>query len=313
MQSSIMKKISLITLISIVCITSFSQDSKRFYDEVFDEIDIQHDVVYGKNVTQAGVVQELTMDIYMPKNDTMSNRPLMVMAHGGYFIFGDKDSFSKECKFLAQSGYVAVSINYRLIDIEGDSVMTPKYAVIDAVNDMKAAVRYFTKDASTDNKYKIDSDNIFVGGYSAGAITSLHYAYATTADDVLQMGGTELLKYVKKNGGVDGNSGNEGYPSKIKGVVNIAGSLHSAKLLDKGEPALYSVHGTADITVPYNKGLTGETLVETEGSGLIHKQASKVGIKNLLHTLQDLDHSGFYFCDECPNEMREFIGSVAGY
>lgn len=308
-----MKKLIIISILSLFLFESYSQDKKRFYDEVFEEIEIKHDVVYGKNVTQAGVVQELVMDIYMPKNDTMQKRPLMIMAHGGYFIFGDKDSFSKECKFLAQSGYVAVSMNYRLIDVEGDSVMTPKYAVIDAVNDMKAAVRFFTKDAATENKFKINTDNIFVGGYSAGAITSLHYAYANTADDVLQMGGTELLKYVKENGGLEGNSGNEGFPSKIKGVVNIAGSLHSAKLLNKGEPALYSVHGTADVTVPYNKGLTGETLVETEGSGLIHKQAAKVGIKNLLHTLEDLDHSGFYFCDECPNEMRDFIGSVAGY
>ena len=253
------------------------------------------------------------MDVYYPKNDTVSDRPLVIFAHGGYFIFGDKSSFSEECEFFAKSGYVAASINYRLIDIEGDSVITPKFAVIDAVSDMKAAVRYFNKDLQTTNYYRIDPDNVFVDGYSAGAITSLHYAYANTADDVLEMGGVELLKYVKDNGGLEGKSGNPAYSNKIKGIINIAGSLHSADLVDKGEPAIYSVHGTADITVPYYKGLTGETLVETEGSGLIHKKAKEVGIENQLHTMKDLDHSAFYFCDECLKEMRTFMNQVGGF
>jgi dienelactone hydrolase len=266
-------------------------------------------VSYGQATTQGGVVQDLIMDIYTPKGDLNTNRPLIIFAHGGYFIFGDKGSFAEECEFFAKSGYVAVSINYRLIDIEGDSVMTPKYAVIDAVNDMKAAVRYFNQE---DNEFKIDSDNIFVGGYSAGAITSLHYAYANTVNDVLEMGGPELVDYVKVNGGLEGDSGNSGNSSKIKGVVNIAGSLHSAALLNKGEPALYSVHGTADLTVPYNKGFTGETLVETEGSGLIHKKAQKVGLTNLLHSMPKLDHSAFYHCDDCLVEMRSFLNRVGG-
>ena len=121
------------------------------------------------------------------------------------------------------------------------------------------------------------------------------------------MGGEELVQYVQDNGGIEGQSGNEGYSTKIKGVVNIAGSLHAASLVDEGEAALYSVHGTADMTVPFEAGVTGETLVETEGSGLIHKQADKVGVKNLLHEMPDMDHAGYYSCDECLDEMRAFL------
>ncbi|MFT4600330.1 MAG: para-nitrobenzyl esterase [Arenicella sp.] len=288
---------------------STAQDTSRYHCEYFNEIDSKKNVVYGQATTQGGVDQKLIMDIYMPKGDLNTERPLIIFAHGGYFIFGDKASFAEECEFFAKSGYVAVSINYRLIDIEVDSIMTPKIAVIDAVSDMKAAVRYFTKES---NEYKIDSDNIFVGGYSAGAITSLHYAYANTTNDVLEMGGAELAQYVKMNGSLEGNSGNPGNSSKIKGVVNIAGSLHSAELVNKGEPALYSVHGTADLTVPFNSGLTGETLIETEGSGLIHKKAQKVGVTNLLRAIPDLDHSAFYFCDDCLIEMRSFLNRVGG-
>ena len=306
----IMRTINALLLIFFISGVCLGQDPVKYNSTYFADIEATFDVKYGQSVTQAGLVQDLKMDIYQPKGDTSIDRPLIILAHGGYFIFGDKSSFAEECEYFARAGYVAVSINYRLIDVEGDSLITPKHAVIDAVNDMKAAVRYFTRDAANENNYKIDPQNIIIGGYSAGAITSLHYAYANRAEDVLEMGGKELLEYVKNNGGIEGDSGNPGYPVKIKAVVNIAGSLHSADLVNKGEPALYSVHGTADITVPFENGLTGETLVKTEGSGLIHKKADKVGVKNLLHKLPNLDHSAFYHCDDCLDEMRQFLFEI---
>ena len=174
---------------------------------------------------------------------------------------------------------------------------------------MKAAVRYFYKDASTINEFKIDTNNIFIGGYSAGAITSLHYAYANDPNDILLMGGNDLFNYVAKNGGKEGDSGNAGYSTKIKGVINIAGSLFSADLVDKNEPPLFSVHGDEDYTVPYETGKTGDTNVSTEGSGLIHKRAKKVGLKNKLVTLEGKDHIGFFYCENCFDQLCEFIES----
>lgn len=297
----------------LISVFGFSQDSIRFNSSYFDEVVIKTDVVYGESTSQGGETEQLTMDVYQPLGDESVSRPLIILAHGGYFVFGDKDSFTEECIYFAKAGYVAVSINYRLIDIEGDSIMTPKYAVIDAVNDMKAAVRYFTKDALAESVYRIDTSNVIVGGYSAGAITSLHYAYANSSDDVLAMGGAELLQYVEDNGGLEGMSGNPGFSSKIKAVVNIAGSLHSATLVDNDEAALYSVHGTSDMTVPFERGLASGTLVETEGSGLIHQQADKVGLQNLLHEIPDSDHAAFYSCGECLDEMRSFLFELVSH
>jgi dienelactone hydrolase len=300
-------KISLFLALFFCALFTKAQDPVVYNSTRFDEVEVLRDVVYGQSTTQGGKEQQLIMDIYLPKGDSSRNRPLLILAHGGYFIFGDKSGFSRECTYFAKAGYVAVSINYRLIDIEGDSVITPKHAVIDAIHDMKAAVRYFAKDATKEHKYKTDQENIFIGGYSAGAITSLHYAYVNRVEDLLEMGGKELVEYTKVNGGLEGQSGNLGYPSKVKGVINIAGSLHTADLVNKSEPALYSVHGTADKTVPFETGLTGETLVQTEGSGLIHKKAKKAGIKNLLHKMPGLDHSAFYHCEDCLDEMRQFL------
>jgi len=288
--------------------TAFAQTT--YLKEKYRKLDPVYDLEYGKSVTQGKVKQALTMDVYQSKEDTASSRPLIILAHGGYFTMGDKGSFAEECATLAKRGFVAVTMNYRLIDIEGDSIMTSKIAAIDAIHDMKACVRYFYKDAQTANEFRIDTNNIFIGGYSAGAITSLHYAYANTKEDVESMGGKELLQYVFMKGGLEGQSGNPGYSSKVKAVINIAGSLHSSKLIDLNEPPLISVHGTADMTVPFESGLTGETLVKTEGSGLIHAYANKIGLKNKLIKLKDLDHSAFYYCDSCLEDIVSFINEL---
>ena len=292
-----------ILLISFVLTVLFTQaQTNRFRSAVFESTSVKYNVIYGKAKTQAGRSIELKMDIYQPVDDTMKSRPLIILAHGGYFFFGDKANFTIECEELAKAGYVAASINYRLIDVEDDSFYVSKYAVIDAVADMKAAVRYSTK-----NLYKVDTTNIFIGGYSAGAIASLHYAYANTPNDVLLMGGQKLLEYVHFNGGINGNSGNPGYSSKIRGVINIAGALFNAKLVDKDEPCLFSIHGTADDIVPYNEGLVGTTKIVTQGSGLIHKRAEKIGLTNKLITLKDEDHFGYLDCEPCLEELMAFL------
>lgn len=282
--------------------------AQRYHTTCFESFEVIQDVAYGNATTQGGVDQALLMDIYLPKGDTVAERPLIIFAHGGYFLFGNKLGFKDDAEFFAKSGYVVASINYRLIDVE-ETDMASMRAVIDAVNDMKAAVRFFTKDHANANKYKVDTENIFVGGYSAGAVTSLHYAYANTFDDIVEMGGQELLAYVKRNGGLDGESGNKGYPSKIKGVINIAGSVHNAGLVDKDEPILVSVHGTDDQIVPFMSGTTGDTEVVTEGSGLIHQYADKIGLINELVAIQGEDHLVRYSCEECLDKIRSFIAN----
>ena len=54
--------------------------------------------------------------------------------------------------------------------------------------------------------YRLDTDRITAGGYSAGAITALYLSYA--------------------NKGGEGNSGNPGFSSDINGVFSIAGMLN---------------------------------------------------------------------------------------
>lgn len=298
------------SVLFFVFCSHFLAAQNQYTADSYDKIVVDYEVQYGQSTTQGKVKQKLVMDVYSASDDSSSSKPIVILAHGGYFTMGDKSSFAEECAGLAKKGFVAVSMNYRLIDIEGDSVMTSKIAAIDAIHDMKACVRYFYKDAQLTNTYKVDTSKVFIGGYSAGAITALHYAYANTKEDVEDMGGKELLQYVFMKGGLDGQSGNPGYSSRVHGVINIAGSLHSASLINVNEPPLVSVHGTADLTVPFESGLTGETLVQTEGSGLIHAHADKIGVKNKLIQLDGLDHSAFYYCDDCLVQIVAFLNDL---
>ena len=73
---------------------------------------------------------------------------------------------------LRKRGYVTASIQYRLTSIWNltDS-MHMLQTVMNGISDAKAAIRYFRKDAATNgNVFGIDPNQIYIGGYSAGAI-----------------------------------------------------------------------------------------------------------------------------------------------
>ena len=198
----------------------------------------------------------LQMDIYQPTGDTASLRPVLILAHGGSFTSGDRTNdnvITQLCSDFAHKGYVTVSIDYRLTStlnlVNGDSAIKE---VLEAVGDGKAAVRYFYKDVLTNgNTYKIDTNNIFLGGNSAGAVLFMHYAYVT---DTMQL--TQSFRSILDNigGGLDGVSGNPGYSSNFKGIINLAGALNVASWITQCNKPIVSAQGTADPIVPYNCG-----------------------------------------------------------
>ncbi len=99
--------------------------------------------------------QHLQVDLAMPKNAS-GNLPAIVCIHGGGFRAGTRESYDKLCLTLAQQGYVAITVTYRL---------APKYQFPAAVQDCKAAVRWLRANAA---KYHVDPKRIGVTGGSAG-------------------------------------------------------------------------------------------------------------------------------------------------
>ncbi|MBX7241321.1 MAG: T9SS type A sorting domain-containing protein [Bacteroidia bacterium] len=268
-------------------------DGTRYLTEVFTAYD-KTTVVYGQNTTYTGQNQSLNMDIYQPVGDQATMRPLIVFVHGGSFIGGSKtdQDMTYFGEHFAKQGFVVASINYRLgLNIfSADSIEVMK-AVVRAVHDLKASVRYFRKSVVTEgNPYKIDTMNIFIGGSSAGAITSLHTAYLT------QNEAPAYLNTILANmGGDEGNSGNPGYSSRVHGVLNGSGALGDKEWMNTGDVPLVSVHGTADDVVPYGTALQylpgfPIPVTEVDGSGSLHPYALSIGINSTLKTFVDGGH-----------------------
>ena len=76
-------------------------------------------------------------------------------------------------------GYVAVAIDYRLTQdlIWFPNPETAYRATAKGMHDLKSAIRWFRMNDETYNDFRIDSDRIFAGGVSAGAIVSVNAAY----------------------------------------------------------------------------------------------------------------------------------------
>ena len=119
--------------------------------------------------------------------------PAVLLIHGGGFRAGNRHGYDGLCMRLAQNGYVAATVEYRL---------APKYQFPAAVYDCKAAVRWLRANAA---KYHIDPARVGVAGGSAGGHLALFLG--VTGD-------------VKK---FDGDGGNPDQSSKVDCVVSFYG------------------------------------------------------------------------------------------
>ncbi len=257
----------------------------RYVDSLFD-VSVTQDVVYGENINVSGDTTTLKMDVYEPANDQMQERPLVFFTHGGSFISGDKgeDCVVRVCKDLAEMGYVAVSINYRIgmedFPFPGPDSVDATESVWRATHDARAAVRFFRKDAAENgNTYGIDPNQIFFGGLSAGAITTLHLGYLDRMSEVLVTG----LDTSKPGlgGGVAGNSGNPGYSWNVTALFSVSGAIGDSAWMEPGDIPLVSFHGDNDGTVPYGSDtidIQGNPLLQVDGSASIKKRADHIGV-----------------------------------
>jgi acetyl esterase/lipase len=150
--------------------------------------------------------QHLQLNLARPKGGD-GPFPAIVCIHGGGFRAGKRESYDGLCMRLAQQGYVALTVSYRL---------APKYPFPAAIHDVKAAVRWARANAA---KYRIAPDRIGVTGGSAGG----HLAqFLGVTSDVKEFEGT---------------GGNAGQSSKVACVVNVYGPSDFTKSYGKSVDA----------------------------------------------------------------------------
>jgi acetyl esterase/lipase len=150
--------------------------------------------------------QHLQLDIARPKKGD-GPFPVVLCIHGGGFRAGKRESYDAQCLRLAQHGYVAATVTYRL---------APKYPFPAAIHDVKAAVRWLRANAA---KYQIDPTRVGVTGGSAGG----HLA--------------QFLAVTGDSKEFEGDGGNAGQSSKVNCVVNFYGPSDFTKSYGKSVDA----------------------------------------------------------------------------
>ncbi len=315
-----MKKLYSYLVISFALLVtnSFAQPCQngRYATEVFPNHTLTSNITYGANTTFSGANNSLKLDFYEPTGDTELNRPLIIWVHGGSFLGGSKtdpDMTALSQRF-ARKGYACASIDYRLGFFPIDSANAVK-AVVRAVQDLKAAIRFFYKDKQTTDTYHIDTNLIYVGGSSAGAITALHVAYL---DNICEISGYLNQATINQLGGLDGNSGNPGYSSSVQGVINLCGALAQYSWLEAGDVPMVSIHGTADGTVKYNRGIVnpGTALMYLDGSRMLHERACAVNVSSEFYTFPGAGHVPYIgnnaYMDTTEWFIRDFLVTQLG-
>jgi len=126
------------------------------------------------------------LDLYIPKSG--HKFPVVIFVHGGAWTFGDKGNLANVGYGLAEKGYLAVLVNYRL----SPAVQHPAH-----ITDIARAVSWTFRNI---RRYGGDPDLIFLGGHSAGA----HLVSLLALDE----------KYLYE----------QNFPlAKIKGIICISG------------------------------------------------------------------------------------------
>ncbi|PTY01879.1 hypothetical protein DB346_10515 [Verrucomicrobia bacterium LW23] len=106
--------------------------------------------------------QKLLLDIYRPKAKPAPGelRAAVVVVHGGAWQEGNKEEMRDIAIALANRGYVAISISYRLMNEEGTRNTWPAQ-----IDDVQLAVRWLRENAA---RYAVDPKRISACGGSAG-------------------------------------------------------------------------------------------------------------------------------------------------
>src|SRR5512146_3202830 len=95
------------------------------YRDPLYEVRLTPDIVYGSGpVRTPQRFKTLLLDLYEPEDGgALGDRPAVVLIHGGSFETGSKAEgrIVQLCRYLAARGFVAASIDYRLVPDDPDN------------------------------------------------------------------------------------------------------------------------------------------------------------------------------------------------
>lgn len=222
-----------------------------------ETVTVESNLVYGTAVDYAGTNESLALDAYYV-NSTQTNRPVVILTHGGGFGAGDKGYTTAQGNFypdmataFATNGFVAFSINYRLWP--GCPGGCPEEIHM-AVEDVMTALAWIRAHST---HFGINATKVLIAGDSAGGGLAINTSYQSTNVN-------SFLGCISLWGGVP-PYGTDVHPVNTCPITSQT-------------PPTCIIHGTADTVVPY-------AVSENLSSNL-----TAAAVYNELHPLAGYNH-----------------------
>jgi acetyl esterase/lipase len=162
-----------------------------------DIADEERGVAYG-----TAEDEPLLLDLFRPPARA-APRPAVVLVHGGGMWTGSRADMADPARQLARAGYVAVCIDYRLVDLA-----TGRHSWPAQLDDVQRAVRWVRANAF---RYGVDPSRVGAYGWSAGGqlaallgtrdtrdVSSANAAYSSRVSCVVDLAGdVDLMEYTR--------------------------------------------------------------------------------------------------------------------
>lgn len=316
-------KLIMISMAMLLCgffTNAMAQSSRRYAESVFDEVNIETGIPFSSAIMEGETSPTtLYLDFYEPEGDTLSARPLVITVFGGAFVAGSRDyaDMVAYCTRLAQHGYAAASIDYRLISIWN---LTSTALIRDAymaAQDVSSAIRFFKYHC---DEYRIDTEQVFLLGNSAGSIAILCELFMDEDERPAET-------FEEPDLGPMHSSGFEEYAGVsplVAGAIPQWGGVMDLDVISEEEYVpLCMIHGTEDTNVPYDSGYCYNGMLPgvmpyMYGSHPIAGRLDEIGITDYeFHPFEGEGHA-FYFVpllytlieekfDACFSITRDFL------
>ena len=269
-----MKRSSLIFLILFFCanVQTFAQTICQSA-KPNSAVGAAEKYVYKTYRDKEGDEKKLHISLVRPADNLPDKkRPLIIGLQGSAFL---NTCFSEPCyikysenvltPYFVAEGFVTASVQYRLnspfnfqaFKLSDEKLKETQYK---AVQDARQAIKYIFENA---DRFGVDTNNVFLVGASAGAITALQAVYLDDEESSKDLS-DEYGKLEKRE--------------NIKGVVSLSGAIDDLSFLKGAEKTpLMIVHGREDQIVPFEKGfyLGMKKLAPVFGGKAIYDEALK--------------------------------------
>lgn len=234
------------------------------------EIRIMSGLQFATYTDADGATQPLLLDLYLPV-DATGPLPVIVHIHGGGWRTGSRADINAAVTNIVSRGYAVASIDYRLSTIAHWPAQ---------IQDCRKAIRWLRANAGS---LGLDADHIGAWGSSAGAhlaamlgvtgnTTNItvgnasvdlldggeHLDQSSAVQAVVDwFGPSDLLRMDNYPSDIDHDRSDSPESELIGGPLQtlpeLAATANPAVLASSNAPPFLIMHGTADVTVPFNQ------------------------------------------------------------